>query len=131
MNEKIKKIILSKNSKIKLFTPGPASLLGENLDSLEPCFGRGDKNYELIEKKVLRGILNLTGHNEIARLQGAASMALEIMILNFVYGNILIIKTGVYSDRLNYMCKVAKKNYKYIKKIDYVDSKFYEEIEKK
>ena len=131
MNEKIKKIILSKNSKIKLFTPGPASLLGENLDSLEPCFGRGDKNYELIEKKVLRGILNLTGHNEIARLQGAASMALEIMILNFVYGNILIIKTGVYSDRLNYMCKVAKKNYKYIKKIDYVDSKFYEKIEKK
>ena len=53
------------------------------------------------------------------------------MILNFVYGNILIIKTGVYSDRLNYMCKVAKKNYKYIKKIDYVDSKFYEKIEKK
>lgn len=130
MDEKIKKIILKKNSKIKLFTPGPSSLLGENLDSLEPCFGRGDKNYETIEKNVLNGILNLTGHKQIARLQGSGSMALEVMILNFVYGNILIIKTGVYSDRLYYMCKVAKKNYNYIKKIDYVDSKYYKEIEK-
>ena len=84
MDEKIKKIILKKNSKIKLFTPGPSSLLGENLDSLEPCFGRGDKNYETIEKNVLNGILNLTGHKQIARLQGSGSMALEVMILNFV-----------------------------------------------
>ena len=78
----------------------------------------------------MNGILNLTGHKQIARLQGSGSMALEVMILNFVYGNILIIKTGVYSDRLYYMFKVAKKNYNYIKKIDYVDSKYYKEIEK-
>jgi len=130
MNKYTKKIVLKKNSKIKLFTPGPASLLSENIDTLEPCFGRGDKNYETIENNVLNGILNLTGHKNIARLQGAASMALEIMILNFVYGKILIIKTGVYSDRLNYMCNVAKKNYNYIKKIDYIDTKYYEEIKK-
>ena len=131
MNLNIKKFILKKNSKIKLFTPGPASLLSENLEGLEPCFGRGDNNYESIEKKVLNGILNLIGHKQIARLQGAASMALEIMILNFVYGKILIINTGVYSDRLHYMSKIAKKNYNFIKKIDYVDYKYYKEIEKK
>ena len=131
MSKYLKKIIIKKNSKIKLFTPGPASLLEENINGLEPCFGRGDKNYENIENKVLKGILNITGHQKIARLQGSASMALEVMILNFVYGNILIIKTGVYSDRLNYMCKTAKKKYNYIKKIDYIDSKFYKEINKR
>jgi len=36
MNGNINKIILKKNSKIKLFTPGPASLLSENLEGLEP-----------------------------------------------------------------------------------------------
>ena len=29
------------NKETKLFTPGPASLLVENLDGLRPCFGRG------------------------------------------------------------------------------------------
>ena len=44
------------------------SLLTENISSLEPCFGRGDKNYEKIEKEVLKKILNISGQ-KIARLQ--------------------------------------------------------------
>ena len=42
------------------------------------------------------------------------------MISNFLYGKVLIVKTGVYSDRLNYMCKTSKLNFNYIKKIKYI-----------
>ena len=71
------------NKETKLFTPGPASLLIENLNGLRPCFGREDFNYDRIEKRVLNKILKITGHQRIARLQGAASLALEVMIANF------------------------------------------------
>ena len=66
----IKKLIKKQN-----FTPGPASLLVENLDGLRPCFGREDFNYDKIEKRVLNKILKISGHKKIARLQGAASLA--------------------------------------------------------
>ena len=39
------------NKETKLFTPGPASLLIENLNGLRPCFGREDFNYDRIEKE--------------------------------------------------------------------------------
>ena len=123
MKKTIFKFVQNQNSKKKLFTPGPASLLTENISSLEPCFGRGDQNYEKIEKEVLKKILNISGQKKIARLQGAASFALEVMISNFLYGKVLIVKTGVYSDRLNYMCKTSKLNFNYIKKIKYIKFK--------
>jgi 2-aminoethylphosphonate-pyruvate transaminase len=111
------------NKETKLFTPGPASLLIENLDGLRPCFGREDFNYDRIEKRVLNKILKISGHEKITRLQGAASLALEVMITNFLYGKILIINTGVYSDRLKYMSETCRSKYKYIKKIHYVSYK--------
>jgi len=120
MKKTIFKFVQNKNSKKKLFTPGPASLLTENISSLQPCFGRGDQNYEKIEKEVLKKILNISGQKQIARLQGAASFALEVMISNFLYGKVLIIKTGVYSDRLHYMCRTSKLHFNYIKKIKYI-----------
>lgn len=116
------------NKETKLFTPGPASLLVENLDGLRPCFGREDFNYDRIEKRVLNKILKLSGHKKIARLQGAASLALEIMISNFLFGKILIINTGVYSDRLKYMSQNCKLKYKNIKKIDYISYKNIDDI---
>ena len=76
----VKKFIENKNLKKKLFTPGPASLLYENISSIEPCFGRGDYNYQKIENNVLNKLKKISGHKNIARLQGAASFALEIMI---------------------------------------------------
>ena len=45
-------------------------------------------------------IKNLSGHKEIVRLQGSASLALEIITLNFLYGKVLIVSTGYYSNRL-------------------------------
>ena len=50
----------------------------------------------------------ISGHKNIVRLQGAASLALEVMILNFLRGNILVIKTGVYSDRIFMKCSLQK-----------------------
>ena len=131
MKNNLYKFIYSQNNKKKIFTPGPASLLTENISSLQPCFGRGDVAYENIEKKVLNRLKKISGHKYIARMQGAASFALEIMINNFVFGKILIIKTGVYSDRLFFMSQISKKIYKQISKIDYLDYKNIDDISKK
>lgn len=117
-----KKIKIFNNNKI-LFTPGPSSLSYENLTGIKPCFGRGDDEYIKLENKVLKKIKKISGHNYIARLQGSASLALEIMIYNFIYGNVLIIDTGVYSERLKQMAIFAKSKFKYIKKVDYLKHK--------
>lgn len=124
----IKNIVDHKNFKKKLFTPGPASLLYENITSIEPCFGRGDDQYQKIENNVMNRLKKLTGHKNIARMQGSASFALEVMINNFIYGKVLIIKTGIYSDRLFSMSLASKSNFKKIKKIDYIDYKKINEI---
>ena len=131
MKKNFKTFIDQRNKSTKLFTPGPASLVLENLSGLRPCFGRGDFKYDEIEKRVLKNILKISGHKNIARLQGAASFALEIMISNFLFGNILIINTGVYSDRLKYMSETSKRKYKFIKKIDYVSYKNIDQVVKK
>ena len=117
----VKNFINKKNLQKKLFTPGPASLLYENITSIEPCFGRGDYQYEKIENNVLNRLKKLTTHQNIARMQGSASFALEVMINNFIYGKLLIIKTGIYSDRLLSMSLASKTNFKNIKQIDYID----------
>jgi len=119
------------NSKKKLLTPGPASLLVENLIGIEPSFGRGDLNYDKVEAKVLNTLKKISGHKKIVRLQGAASLALEVMILNFLRGNVLVVRTGVYSDRIYEMCIFAKKHFKTIKKIEYVDWKKINDYKKK
>lgn len=131
MKKNFKIFIDQANHSTKLFTPGPSSLVLENLSGLRPCFGRGDYKYDEIEKRVLKNILKISGHKYIARLQGAASLGLEIMISNFLYGKILIINTGVYSDRLKYMCETSRRKYKFINKIDYVSYKNIDQIERK
>ncbi len=121
MKKYLEKFVKFQNSRKEIFTPGPASLLKENITSIQPCFGRGDVEYEKIEKNVLNKLKKISGHKYLARMQGSASLALEIMVSNFLYGNVLIIKTGFYSDRLFYMSKVNKEIYKKIKEIDYIN----------
>ena len=60
LNMKIKKFVNKKNKKI-VFTPGPGSLLEENIIGLAPYFGRGDVDYQRIEKSVLSSIKKITG----------------------------------------------------------------------
>ncbi len=114
----ISKFIITQNNKKKLLTPGPASLLAENIAGLRPCFGRGDKDYSDLESIVLNKLKRISGHKNIARLQGSASLALEILTTNFLYGKVLIVDTGVYSDRIKTMSKYNKKIFKKIKSVD-------------
>ena len=108
------------NKKTKLFTPGPGSLLKENIIGLRPCFGRNDKKYSKIEKFVLKKINRLSGQDKTVALQGSGSLAIEIMCLNFLYGNVTIVNTGYYSDRLNFICNQLKKIQR-IKSVNYID----------
>ena len=55
MSKNLEKFIQGKNKEKKLFTPGPASLLKENISSIQPCFGRGDtimKNWKIMCWKI-------------------------------------------------------------------------------
>ncbi len=100
--------IVSEKNRKALFTPGPGSLVPENLLGLEPCFGRGDPRYRAVEDRVLIRLRKMSGHGKIIRLQGSASLALEIAVRNFVSGRVLVINTGYYADRLVMFCNNAK-----------------------
>lgn len=105
----IEQLVSERNGEKFLFTAGPASLLPQNLTGLRPCFGRGDEDYLTVEKKVLTEIKSLTGVKNLIRMQGSASLALEIMTLNFLQGRVLVIQTGYYSDRLKWLAESAKR----------------------
>lgn len=128
-HETITKLVEIKNREKRIFTAGPASLLSENLSGLEPCFGRGDQNYDLIEGRVLKNLKSLSGHSNIARLQGSGSAALEVMISNFAFGKVLIIDTGYYAQRLYAMAKNACTFFKSIKSVEIIDWKSMDDIE--
>ena len=122
LNETIKNFVLKKNKKI-VFTPGPGSLLEENINGLGPYFGRGDSHYKKIESNVVKNLKKISGLKNIVCFQGSGSLAIEIALQNFVSGNILIVKTGYYSERLNFILKSLKKNFNKIKKIEIISWK--------
>lgn len=101
--------ITQQNSVKALFTAGPASLLEENLRGLRPCFGRGDEDYQQVEQAVLDALKQMSGHAQIARLQGSASLALEIASLNFLFGKVLVIDSGYYAQRLVSFAEAAQR----------------------
>jgi aspartate aminotransferase-like enzyme len=107
-NTTIAQFVADRNEDKKIFTAGPASLVDENLYGLMSCFGRGDQEYLNMEDQVLSDLKNMTGHTQIARLQGSASLALEIMVLNFLFGKVLVVNTGYYSERMVRLSEDAK-----------------------
>lgn len=108
-NATVTDLVQQRNDEKYLFTAGPASLLPENLSGLRPCFGRGDEDYTTVETRVLDQLKAMSGHSSIARLQGSASLALEIMALNFLEGDVLVVSTGYYSDRLQWLAESAQR----------------------
>lgn len=102
--------VAAQNARKALFTAGPASLLEENLLGLRPCFGRGDQDYSQVDEAVLTALKTMTGHAQIARLQGSASLALEIASLNFLYGKVLVVDSGYYAQRLVSFAQMAQRN---------------------
>lgn len=119
-HEAISDLVARRNAEKCLFTAGPASLLVENLTGLRPCFGRGDADYAAVEHSVLETLKTLSGHREIARLQGSASLGLEIAILNFVAGRVLVVSSGYYSDRLLALAESARRQTGRIQEINSV-----------
>ena len=112
------------NSSKRLFTAGPSSLTEESLEYIQPCFGRGDSTYSSIESKVLNLIREFTCHDNIVRLQGSATLALEVGLSNFCYGDIVVLSTGYYSERLFNILSLLKTHSSKITsltKIDYND----------
>lgn len=105
--ESIDSFVTERNAEKLLFTAGPAALLPENLTGLRPCFGRGDADYVAVEARVMAALQKMSGHANIVRMQGSASLALEIMALNFLYGRVLIVQSGYYSQRLSWLAKSA------------------------
>ena len=120
-NISIKDFVSKRNREKVLFTAGPASLISENITGLRPCFGRGDKDYESLENSVLEQIKKICGQKEIIRLQGSASLALEIACSNYLYGKVLIISSGYYSDRLKKLVYFAKDNQGEIDSVEHLD----------
>lgn len=101
----VRDLVEARNAAKPLYTAGPASLLAENLMGLRPCFGRGDPDYEAVEAAVLEALKAMSGHGRIARMQGAASLALEVAALNFLEGRVVVVDTGYYSDRLLWLAQ--------------------------
>jgi 2-aminoethylphosphonate-pyruvate transaminase len=91
-----------------VFTPGPASLCSGNLQALGPAFGRCDVTYEEVEKSVLDALLYMTGHEKIVRMQGSATLALEIAIRNFAFGRVLVVSSGYYAARLANFARLSE-----------------------
>jgi aspartate aminotransferase-like enzyme len=116
----VEALVRGRNDAKLLFTAGPASLLAENLTGLRPCFGRGDADYQAIEVGVLEALKAMTGHGRIARMQGASSLALEIMALNFLEGRVLVVDTGYYSDRLLWLAQSCMRRDRHVREVLHV-----------
>ena len=95
------------NNQKLMLTPGPAVVLYENLKYLKPLFGRGDTEYQKMYEQVIKWIKKHSGQDEVISMQGSATLALEIALKSFVFGKVLLISTGYYSDRLE---KLLPKN---------------------
>ena len=109
------------NSSKVLFTPGPVSLTPENILGINPYFGRCDPHYDNVESEVLSSILNLTNHKHIARMQGSATFAIEVAVSNFVFGRVLVVGTGYYSERLYNLANAARISFGYIESVQYIN----------
>lgn len=113
--------VANQNANKVLFTAGPASLLEENLLGLRPCFGRGDSDYSHVEHAVLTALQHMTGHAHLVRLQGSASLALEIASLNFLSGRVLVIDSGYYAQRLISFAQQAQRMVGEVTEVSVVD----------
>lgn len=107
--ETIRAHVTETNAEKLIFTPGPASISAENFLGLNTAFGRGDAEYDKVESDVIASLGHLAGQDEIVRLQGSASLALEIMTLNFLRGRVVLVDTGYYSERLFGMIQTASR----------------------
>lgn len=94
------------------FCPGPGGLSELNILGLKNTFGRNDKEYKVIEKFVLKKLKKISQKKNIVTFQGSGTLAIELMVLNFLKGKIAVISTGYYSDRVMDIIKRFQKHFK-------------------
>jgi 2-aminoethylphosphonate-pyruvate transaminase len=108
-----------------MFTPGPPPSVKAGLNAIGSAFGRGDPEYLGVRQEVLEWLLEISGQGKIIDLQGSGSLAIEIMIRNFLVGRVLVVRSGYYSDRITEMCNQLKdesaKNLVSVTEVDYKD----------
>ncbi len=92
-------IIQKRNSERPMLTPGPGNLHPECLLDLQPFFSRDDR-YEKLEAIVLERVTKLTGKDSVTTLQGSATTAIEVATSSFLSGNVVVITSGFYSQRM-------------------------------
>ena len=107
LRKKSIKSITSINNQKLMLTPGPATILHQNILDLKPVFGRGDEYYDYMSKSVISWIKKLSGQDTVIMCQGSSTFALELAAHSFIEGEVLLISTGYYSDRLK---KLLPKN---------------------
>ncbi|MCW8843839.1 MAG: hypothetical protein OQK00_10530 [Rhodobacteraceae bacterium] len=113
--------IESFNADKPLFTAGPASLVYGNVAALRPCFGRGDQAFLDSYAHVLGVISDLAGQSKTVAMQGSGTSAIEVMIANFLYGDVLVVNSGYYAQRLQAIANSRMRRDGFIRKVDVVD----------
>tara|TARA_B100001559_G_scaffold314169_1_gene314187 strand:+ start:5062 stop:6348 length:1287 start_codon:yes stop_codon:yes gene_type:complete len=125
IRQKSFKAIINKNNRKLMLTPGPATVLYENLENIKPIFGRGDIDYDEMMSEVINWVKKLSGQDRIVFMQGSSTLSLELAAHSFVRGKVLLISTGYYSDRLELLlpvnCEVTKCKYE---DLDLVNGKY-------
>ena len=108
-----------------LFTPGPPPVVPSALREVSGTFGRGDEDYSNKRNEVMKWLRKMTGHETVVDFQGSGSLAIEIMIRNFIFGKVLVVHTGYYSDRILAMCKLLEgleySSIREVKEVSYSD----------
>ena len=122
IRKKAAKSLVQINNKKLMLTPGPAAVLYENIENIKPIFGRGDDEYTKMADAVVDWVKCLSGQDEVVFAQGSATFGLELASHSFVFGKVLLISTGYYSDRLARLlpssCSVKRCKYDEIETVD-------------
>jgi 2-aminoethylphosphonate-pyruvate transaminase len=104
----ITSIVTKYNSDKCFLTPGPTNLHPQNLLDIRPVFSRSDSHYQEVTTRVLERIRALAGQDSIAAVPGSATTAIEVATSNFLTGNVLVLVTGYYSQRMYEMIKTKE-----------------------
>ena len=96
------------NRRKVMLTPGPGAIPFENAFAVQPLFGRGDADFAEMEERVFYHLRRQSGLPCVARLQGSASLALEVAARSFVSNRVLVVNTGYYCERLIGYCRTLE-----------------------
>ncbi len=90
---------MSLSTKI-LHTPGPSHQIPEGVSAVTGAAGRGDSGFDDQNNRAIEWLKSISGQEQVTAFQGSGSLAVEIMLLNFVQGRVLLVESGYYSDRM-------------------------------